>query len=610
MNKLTRNTLFGILGIATVMFFYFGIVKTEAAKIPSSSKPIFQETKMDGLSTNTSRITNKLNFLSSNVKPITLSVPNLDDSSQVTNQFFKDYGVNFGIKNSSQELTLLKEQDDDLGMSHMRYNQIFKGVPVFGAQLSLHLNDDLSVSSAGGNFLPDMSINTRPTISASQAQSTASKMAKSQFGIASPVSGRAQLVIFNESIFNPDPSKNNNILVWETMVTDKEGLVKKVLFTDAKTGVLVYSIDGMKSDVYREVYNCNNDFLKKKCVIVAPSGSRLQDGRAENESPIGYADIDDIYDYLSDIQDYWENSMGRNGANEEGGTGNALISLMQGEKQDPTQTYALGNIKNNCPNAFWNGAYLSFCPNMVTLQTVAHEYMHAISDNTFNDAKTLGLVYKYESGAIEEGMADVFALAVDRSVNGASTWQISAPALGVIRDVADPDKTPNKKLPTRLNDPNFYCGYSDEGGVHYNSTIVSHLFYNLVNGGGFNGCSIEPIDQEAAEKIFYRALKYHFNVAEKFGQLYDDLFTSCTELYGYGSNECNQLLKAMQAAELDQPSRCVNPYGSVKIPSCALPTIQRPSGITPDIPGLDEDNTIDENTILNIDNEDFFDFKW
>jgi len=581
-----KKILFSGAVIAVLIISCFTFVTTQAAKISSdSAKTSFKEIKMPGLLTRTSRVTNKLSFLSSDISPVQLSASNISNSSQAVSQFFKDYGSNFGISNFSRDLKFIEVQADDIGIQHFKYDQIYQGIPVFGAQMSVHLNDDFSINSAGGSFLPNISVDTKPTISKIQAETFAKQIAKEQFSFSDPSVNKIQLFIFNEKIFNENSTNDRSTLVWQAEVTEKDGFAKKILYVNAKTGTLVYSFEGNKNEIYRQVFHCNDDFLKKKCVIVRPPGTQLNEGRAEYETPSGNVDVDNIYDHLETVHDYWNEVIGRDGANESGGTGNRSVSLMGSGNQSPSETYALGYIKKNCPNAFWNGAYLSFCPNMVNLQTVAHEYMHAVSDYTFTDKNTLGLVYSYQPGAIEEGFADIFALAVDRYANGTSNWQISAPALGVIRDIAAPNSTPGRAHPSHTNDSNYYCGYGDEGGVHINSTVISNLFHNLVTGGQVNGCSIDPIAQEKAEKIFYQAMKYHLIVSENFNQLYDDLFASCKELYGIVSQECTSLITAMQSAKLDKPIRCGS-YGSNPIASCAL-SVPRSNLVPRTIPELE-----------------------
>ena len=78
---------------------------------------------------------------------------------------------------------------------------------------------------------------------------------------------------------------------------------------------------------------------------------------------------------------------------------------------------------------------------------------------------------------------------------------------------------------------------------------------------------MDAIGQEAVERIFLEALDHHLTITANFQELYGALTDSCKALYGIGTKECRNLVKAMQGAELDQPGKCV--AGSVeRTPLC------------------------------------------
>ena len=52
-------------------------------------------------------------------------------------QLFNQYEKAFGL-GQSDEMRLLKEETDNLGFTHYRYQQYHKGVPVYGAIYILH----------------------------------------------------------------------------------------------------------------------------------------------------------------------------------------------------------------------------------------------------------------------------------------------------------------------------------------------------------------------------------------------------------------------------------------------------------------------------------------
>jgi thermolysin len=90
----------------------------------------------------------------------------------------------------------------------------------------------------------------------------------------------------------------------------------------------------------------------------------------------------------------------------------------------------------------------------------------------------------------------------------------------------------------------------DYGGVHFNSTLYSHAYY-LLSEGGINRVSqksVSGIGIEKATKIFYGAwVHYMKKETASFWDAANALIQSAYDLYGSGSNEAAQTIKAMEA---------------------------------------------------------------
>ena len=65
----------------------------------------------------------------------------------------------------------------------------------------------------------------------------------------------------------------------------------------------------------------------------------------------------------------------------------------------------------NCPNANWNGVTTNYCNGVTSDDVVAHEWGHAYTEYTS------GLIYQWQSGALNESYSDVWGETVDL-VNG------------------------------------------------------------------------------------------------------------------------------------------------------------------------------------------------
>ena len=67
----------------------------------------------------------------------------------------------------------------------------------------------------------------------------------------------------------------------------------------------------------------------------------------------------------------------------------------------------------------------------------------------------------------------------------------------------------------------MYCGYLDNGGVHYNSGPPNHAFALMVDGGSYNGYTVNPIGLDKAVQIHYRALTVKLGQSSSFVDHYN-----------------------------------------------------------------------------------------
>src|SRR5262249_26215565 len=63
-------------------------------------------------------------------------------------------------------------EKDNLGMTHVRMTQTYKGIPVVGGKLIVHLTRH-KVAGINGRFVADLDLSTEPTITLEQAADSA-----------------------------------------------------------------------------------------------------------------------------------------------------------------------------------------------------------------------------------------------------------------------------------------------------------------------------------------------------------------------------------------------------------------------------------------------------
>ena len=207
------------------------------------------------------------------------------------------------------------------------------------------------------------------------------------------------------------------------------------------------------------------------------------------------------------------------------------------------QMQTINNNPNiNCPNASWNGVTANYCDGTAADDVIAHEWGHAYTQFTS------GLIYQWQSGAINESYSDIWGETVDLLNNYEDTdddnsirtngcgssdrWRIAEDATAfssAIRDMWDPTCNGD---PGKVTDAEYLCGTADNGGVHINSGIPNHAYALLVDGGNYNGQVIIGIGFTKAAHIFWRAQSQYLTATSDFVNLADALEASANDLLG------------------------------------------------------------------------------
>src|SRR5690606_17500073 len=142
---------------------------------------------------------------------------------------------------------------------------------------------------------------------------------------------------------------------------------------------------------------------------------------------------------------------------------------------------------------------------------IAHEWGHAYTEYTS------GLIYAYQSGAMNEAFSDIWGETIDllnnyedddddqslrTSCNSSDRWRMGEDATafgGAIRDMWN---LCCNRDPGKLTDRQFYCGEGDGAGVHSKSGIPNHTYAPLAVGGTYNWETIIGIGSTKAAHIF------------------------------------------------------------------------------------------------------------
>ena len=419
----------------------------------------------------------------------------------VARAFLSEYGSLFGIADARSDLLLISERTLDDGRSVVRYQQTYQGIPVLAGELMVQLNSGKSILSVNGEILPDIELDVTPVVAAETARQLAlEKAAKDRgYDVSQLQASEPELWVYNRALLG-GPGPDFSSLVWRTEVTGVELLpIRELVLVDAHAGVIALNFNQIHSGRDRKTYDAQSSNS-------LPGVLR----RSEGQGPYGDADVDHAHDYAGDTYDFFFTEHGRDSLD---GAGMTLIS---------TVDYCPS--AGECPyaNAFWNGVQMAYGDGFASADdVVGHELGHGFTEHSSN------LFYYFQSGAINESLSDVWGEFVDLT-NGGGTdspavrWQMGEdiPGFGAIRNMKDPTIFGD---PDRIGSPNYYCGESDTGGVHWNSGVNNKAAYLMVDGDTFNGQTITAMGIPKVADLYYEVQTNHLTSGSNYADLYDAL---------------------------------------------------------------------------------------
>jgi len=264
--------------------------------------------------------------------------------------------------------------------------------------------------------------------------------------------------------------------------------------------------------------------------------------RNEGDKPTDDAAVNEAYDYSGDTYDFYSQVFNRNSVDDHGQT---LTSSV--------------HYDVSYDNAFWNGSQMIYGDGDGELfqrftscvDVVGHELTHGV---TQNEAQ---LVYKGQSGALNESMSDVFGSMIKQWVNNQTAdqadWLIGK---GLFTPAVHGDALRSMKAPgTAYDDPvlgkdpqpdnmdKFVVTDDDDGGVHINSGIPNRAFYlAATNIGGFAW--------QKAGLIWYRTLTGNLSPTADFQAAADATVAVASTLFGVDTDEQKAVIDAWTAVGL------------------------------------------------------------
>lgn len=100
-----------------------------------------------------------------------------------------------GTAATGSDLQFVESKGDSLEGTHVRFNQFYQGLRVFGAQIVVHMNAH-GITGVNGDYVPDVSLDTTPALSAASAAQIAVATARKTAGAADLSARQPEMSIY------------------------------------------------------------------------------------------------------------------------------------------------------------------------------------------------------------------------------------------------------------------------------------------------------------------------------------------------------------------------------------------------------------------------------
>ena len=519
-------------------------------------------------------------FIESEGKDETKKSAKSQSAETVSLNYLEDIKGMLRIANPSDEFQNISIKVDELGQTHIKMQQVYKGVKVYGSEVVLHLDKKRQVQVFNGRSKATPQLNSvAPKISVEQAISSIendlgkplSSLASSKSGLnalLTPSDTEEELIIYlvdgNATLTRHITVFPNTIDRWEYFVDANTGKVLDKYYHTCKfhpdldenhtfsapppTNTSGTDLNGVTRQLNTWSNGTQNYLIDTSKPMFNAGQSQLPDNPVggiltldlRGEAPEEGVKIFHVTTtnntwnnangvsahYNADVSyEYFRTNFNRNSINGEGGS---VISFINVGNPDTGGGY---------DNAFWNGKAMfygsgdrGFTPLAGGLDVGGHEMSHGVIGNTAN------LEYRNQSGALNESFADIFGVMIDRD-----DWRLGEDIVtnlfpsGAMRDMQNPNNGANADgqigwQPKDMSE--FVVTTRDNGGVHINSGIPNRAYYLFATS----------IGKDKAEQVYYRALDNYLTASSQFIDLRLAVIRSTTDIHGAGSVE-------VQAAE-------------------------------------------------------------
>ncbi|MDQ3070159.1 MAG: M4 family metallopeptidase [Acidobacteriota bacterium] len=483
-----------------------------------------------------------------------------------------DRRVTSDLRSGDLRRTSLRDDTLVVGHRHERLDQYFRGVRVYGGDLSRQMDGAGQTVSIFGTIYDGIAVDVAPRLPQAEAKRRIETLGGAALGesrqpelLVLPLDGGGFALTWHERVLSPTAGtlmayfidadtgavvQARNDIKTQSAVGRGTGVLgdAKKMSVSPQSGTFFARDDlrppdiltyDLKGNVNRVLQFINGQISLGTNDLAVDADNVWTDGAAV-----------DAHSYAGYTYDYFFKRFDRRGLNN---NNIRMVSLVHPVRRQDIQTatpFVLNLFYLNAayfgngvmvygeglpPGFTAGGQYWDFTSG--ALDIVAHELTHGVTDYTSD------LIYQGEPGALNEAFSDIMGASAEFFFHERGTGNLRGDWL-IGEDVIRPGGLRNMANPASVGDPDHYSvrftGTGDNGGVHINSAIVNLAYYLAVEGGAHprTGAAVQGVgfaNREQMEKVFYRAFTQLMPSNTNFAQARAITLQAARDLYGAGS---------------------------------------------------------------------------
>ena len=413
---------------------------------------------------------------------------------------------------------LMRAQRADHGVRNYRYDQTWRGIPIFGEGVVVSEDGAGNVRTMFGNLFSGLDQDIASTTP--KMGKAAALVAGKRAGLGNSISG---MLVENESVelmvFIDDAGRGHLAYVVSffadsiggkptrplviidansgRVLKQQENLQHALVGTgpggNTKTGQYEYGTNFGYLDVTQSGTTCTMNSTNVKTVNLNNGSTNTSTTAFSYTCPRNTVKaINGAYSPLNDAHYF----------------GGVIYNMYQAYLGMAPLTFQLQmkvHYKSGYENAFWNGTAMTFGDGastfypLVSLDVSSHEVSHGFTEQQSN------LTYSGQSGGMNEAYSDMAGEAAEFYMRGSNDWKVGAEIFkgtGALRYMNNP--------PLDGSSIDNAANFTSSMDVHYSSGVYNKAFYNLATKSGWTVVK--------AFQVFARANRDYWTASSTFNQ--------------------------------------------------------------------------------------------